>query len=72
MRIICVCALASDSAESINVTVIKLGTVTASDMVMHHVLIILTLTFAFKVTQILIMNKMFDYFRNKIKGKKLS
>ena len=35
-------SLASDSSETIDVTIIKLGTVTASDMVMHHVLIILT------------------------------
>ena len=38
-------SLASDSLESINVITIKLGMVTASDMRMHHVLIILTLTF---------------------------
>ena len=38
-------AVASDSSESIEVIIIKLGTVTASDMLMHHVLIILTLTF---------------------------
>ena len=42
----CVCvSLASDSSESINVITIKLGMVTASAMRMHHVLIILTLTF---------------------------
>ena len=40
---VCV-SLASNSLETIEVIIIKLGTVTASDMVMHHVLIILTLT----------------------------
>ena len=43
---VCVCvSLASDSSETIEVMIIKLGTVTASDMLLHHVLIILTLTF---------------------------
>ena len=37
-------SLASDYSETIEV-IIKLGTVTASDMRMHRVLIILTLTF---------------------------
>ena len=37
--------LASDSSETIEGIIVKLGTVTASGMVMHHVLIILTLTF---------------------------
>ena len=42
----CVCVpIASDSQETIEVVIIKLGTVTASDMIMHHVLIRLTLTF---------------------------
>ena len=43
----CVClSLASHSSETTEVIIIiKLGTVTASDMLMHHVLIILTLTF---------------------------
>ena len=40
-----VCVSASDSLETIEVIIIKRGTVTASDMRMHHVLIILTLTF---------------------------
>ena len=40
---VCVC-VTSDSSETIKVIIIKLGTVTASDMLMHHVLIILTLT----------------------------
>ena len=40
-----VLSLASDSSETIEVSFIKLGTVIASDMVMHHVLIIWTLTF---------------------------
>ena len=35
---------ASDSSETIEVIIIKLGMVTSSDMVMHHVLIILILT----------------------------
>ena len=43
---LCVCLpLASDSAETIHVITIKLGMVTASDMRMHCVLVILTLTF---------------------------
>ena len=42
--IVCV-SLASDSLETIEVIIIKLGIGTASDMVMHHMLIILTLTF---------------------------
>ena len=43
---VCVCVpLASDSSETIEVIVVTLGTVTASNMRMHHVLIILTLTF---------------------------
>ena len=41
----CVCvSLASDSSETVEVIIIKLGTVTASDMGTHHVFIILTLT----------------------------
>ena len=49
---VCVCvylsvcvSLASDFSETIEVTIVKLGTVTASDMGMLHLLIILTLTF---------------------------
>ena len=43
---VCVCVfIASDSSETVEVIIVKLGTVTASDMSMHHVLIILTLTF---------------------------
>ena len=41
---VCV-SLASDSSETVEVIIIKLDTVTASDMLMHHVLIILILTF---------------------------
>ena len=37
-------SLASDSSETIKVIIIKLDTVTALHMVMHHVLIILTVT----------------------------
>ena len=36
---------ASDSSDTVKAIIIKLGTVTASDMIMHHVLMILTLTF---------------------------
>ena len=47
---VCLCvhvcvSFASDSLETVNALVIKLGTVTASDTRMHHVLLILTLTF---------------------------
>ena len=38
-------SLASDSSETIEVIIVELGTVTASYMRMHHVLIVLTLTF---------------------------
>ena len=41
---VCV-SLANDSSETINVIIIKFGTVTASDMQMHHVLIVLSFTF---------------------------
>ena len=42
----CVCvSLASDSSETIEVIIIKLGMITASDMVLHHVFIILTVSF---------------------------
>ena len=42
----CVClSLASGSSETVKVIIIKLGTVKASYMRLHHVLIILTLTF---------------------------
>ena len=37
-------SLADDSSETIEVVIIKLSMVTASDMVVHRVLIILTLT----------------------------
>ena len=44
---VCLCvSLASDSSETIEVTIVKPDMVTASDMLTHHtVLIILTLTF---------------------------
>ena len=51
---VCVCAcvragvrapLANDSSETVEVSIVKLGTVTAAYMLMHHVFIILTLTF---------------------------
>ena len=38
-------SLASDSSEAVEVIILKLGIVTASDMKMHHVLIMLILTF---------------------------
>ena len=38
-------SLASDSSETVEVIIINPGTMTASDMRMHHVLIVLTLTF---------------------------
>ena len=38
-------SLASDSSETVEVIIIKLGKVTALDMRMHHVFVILTLTF---------------------------
>ena len=44
MRLLCVCP-SSDSSETIEVSIIKLGMVTTSDMRRHHMLIILTLTF---------------------------
>ena len=46
-------SLTTDSPETIKV-IIKLGTVIVSDMTMHHMLIILTVTFI-QGTQILIM-----------------
>ena len=43
---VCVCVfLASDSSETVGVDIVKLGTVTATDMRMHLVLSILTLSF---------------------------
>ena len=43
---LCVCvSLARDSSETMEVINIKLGMVTTSDMVMHQVLIIFTVTF---------------------------
>ena len=38
-------SLAHDSSETVKVITLELGTVPASDMRMHHVLIILTLIF---------------------------
>ena len=38
-------SLTSDSSETVKVIIIKLDTVTASDMIVYHMLIILTLTF---------------------------
>ena len=43
---VCVCVfIASDSSGAIEVIIIKHGTLSASDMVMLHVIIILTLVF---------------------------
>ena len=57
---LCVCLsvfLASDSSETIEVIIIKFGTVTASDMRMHHMLIILTLTFIPGHTDLILHHK---------------
>ena len=42
---VCVCVPPSDSSETVQTIIIKLGTETASDITMHHVLIIVNLTF---------------------------
>ena len=45
---LCLCAclsLASGSSDTVEVTIVRQGTVTASDTRMHHVFITLTLTF---------------------------
>ena len=41
----CLCPSQEDFSETVEVSIVKLGMVTASDMRMHDVLIILTLTF---------------------------
>ena len=56
---VCVSVLASDSSETVEVTTIKLGTVTATDMRMHHVLM-LTLTFIQGHTDLNHGQKMFE------------
>ena len=57
-------SVASDSSETVKV-IIKLGAVPASDMVMHHVLIILTVTFLQGHTDLNHeANLMLDYVRN--------
>ena len=38
-------SLANDSSETVEVTIVKLGMVTTSDMRKHHVIMILSLTF---------------------------
>ena len=63
---LCVCvSLASDFTETVEVIIVNLGVVTASDMRMHHVLLMLTLTFIQCHTD---LNHekiiMFDSFRN--------
>ena len=68
---VCVCvSLASDSSETIKVTIIKLGTVTASDMGMHHVIIILTMTFVQGHTYLNHENNksVFDFFQKLFQG----
>ena len=58
---LCVClSLASDPSETIKVIIIKLGTVTASGMIMHRVLIILTLTFIQGHTDIILNVRLFQ------------
>ena len=61
---LCVC-LAGDSSETVQVNIVKLklDTVTASGMRMHHVLIILTLTFIQGHTDQNHENNNFDYFK---------
>ena len=68
---VCVCVracvpLANDSSDTVEVIIIHLGTVTTSDMRIHHVLIILTLTIIQGHTDLNHENdnEMFDYFRN--------
>ena len=57
---VCVCVpLATDSSETINVIVIKRGTVTATDMRMHHMLITLTLTFIQDNTDLILNFRLF-------------
>ena len=53
---VCV-SLASDSSETIEVIISKLGKVIAPDMRMPHVLIILTLTFSYGHTELNPENK---------------
>ena len=55
----CVC-LASDSSETIKVMVTKFGTVTVSDMIIYHVLIILALTFIQGHTYIILNGRLFQ------------
>ena len=67
---VCVCvprSPASDSSETVEVIIVRLGTMAASDMTMHHVLIILTLTFIQGHTDQNHENNkslLFHYFRN--------
>ena len=60
---VCV-SLSSNSSETIDVIIIKLGVVTASDIRMHHLLLILTLTFIQGLTDLNHENDNFDYFKN--------
>ena len=63
---VCVCvSLVSDSSETIEVIIIKLGTVTTSDMLMHHVLITLTLTVIqghIRIINVRLFQKLFKQF----------
>ena len=51
-----VCPSQSDSSETIEVTIIEIGTVTASDMLMHHVFNYIDLDLHSKSHKILIIN----------------
>ena len=71
---VCVCmcvsvcvSLASDSSETVEVIIVKLSTMTTSDMRMHHMLIILTVTFIQGHTDLNHENNNFDYFKKLFK-----
>ena len=61
---LCVCPLASDYSQTIEVIIINLGMVTALDMTTHRVLIILTLTFIQGHTYLKHEDNKIDYFKN--------
>ena len=62
---VCVCPSPSDFSETVEVIIVKRSTMTTPDMGMHHVLIILTLTFIQGHTDLKHEdNNMFDYVRN--------
>ena len=62
--VLCVLTLASDSLETIEVIIVKLGTVTASGVKMRHMLIMLTLTFIQGHTNLIKKIYIFYYFSN--------